>query len=218
MATGARVISWVSAVFERALFEDLEKDAAGDLAKTEAEKQAAVRAGLAEGQNKKINAEIDTALDKVNPKFDPASSAYSENCTGCVQAFELQRRGTEVKAGPLDKPLRRDEGGPGGRPLHVIEGPWGRSFTPGTKAEIEEAFKQPGSRGIVYIQWNGPGGGAHVFNVENVGGKVRFIDSQPTPPAYDASHYFNYGHGTMYLRLDDRPAPPEGALHPYLEP
>jgi hypothetical protein len=35
----------------------------------------------------------------------------------------------------------------------------------------------------------GPGGG--VFNVENVGGKVRFVDGQPTPPVPGASHYFD---------------------------
>jgi hypothetical protein len=181
------------------------------------DRQRAVGKELAEVAEQKVDREIDQTLDKVNPQFDRTKSAYSENCTGVVQANELRRRGSEVEAGPLEKHLRTDEGGPGGRLLEVIQKPWDRSFTPGTKAEIEEAFKQPGSRGVVFIAWSGPGGGGHVFNVENVGGKVRFVDGQPTPPVSDASHYFNVGHDTRYVRLDDRATPPESATKPYLE-
>ncbi|MEU5992949.1 toxin glutamine deamidase domain-containing protein [Spirillospora sp. NPDC047418] len=173
---------------------------------------------MAELAERKIDVKIDEALDKVNPKFDVTRSAYSENCTGVVQANELQRRGVDAEAGPLEKHLRTDESGPGGRSLSTIEKAWGAKFVPGTKAEIEEAFRQPGSRGIVYIAWKGPGGGAHVFNVENVGGKVRYVDGQPTPPIRDASRYFTLGRATKYLRVDDRPTPPSGVIGPYLEP
>jgi hypothetical protein len=121
-----------------------------------------------------------------------------------------------VQAGPLEEHLWFSEGGDGGRSLGVIEGPWGRKFTPGTKAEIEQAFKEPGSRGSVAIRW--PDGSGHVFSVENVGGQVRFVDGQPTPPLTDVSHYFNEGHSTAYVRLDDLPTPPESATKPYLEP
>ncbi|MEO3824123.1 toxin glutamine deamidase domain-containing protein [Actinomadura sp. B10D3] len=173
---------------------------------------------MAELAERKVVAEINEALDKVNPKFDVASSAYSENCTGVVQANELRRRGEDVEAGPLEKHLRTDEGGPGGRSVSTIEKAWGGTFVPGARAEIEEAFKQPGSRGIVYIAWNGAGGGAHVFSVENVGGKVHFVDGQPTPPVRDASHYFALGRATEYLRVDDLPTPARGMVDPYLEP
>ena len=182
------------------------------------DRQRALGEHLAEVADQKVDQEIDQTLDKVNPQFDRAKSAYSENCTGVVQANELRRRGFEVEAGPLEKHLRTDEGGPGGRLLEVIEDPWSRSFTPGTKTEIEEAFEEPGSRGAVYIAWNGPGGGGHVFNVENVGGKVRFVDGQPTPSVSDASHYFALGHDTRYVRFDDVSTPPESATQPYLEP
>jgi hypothetical protein len=185
---------------------------------TTSDRQSILGKELAEITEKKINIEIDQTLDKVNPKFDQTKSAYSENCTSVVQASELQRRGSEVEAGPLEKHLRSDEGGPGGRRLNAIEHSWGRTFTPGTKAEIDEAFKQPGSRGVVYIAWNGPGGGAHVFNVENVGGNVRYVDGQPTPPVPDASHYFSRGRNTKYLRLDDLPTPPDNAIKKFLEP
>jgi hypothetical protein len=161
------------------------------------------------------NAKIDQQLGKVNPKFDRSKSAYSENCTGVVQAYEMQRRGTDVAAGPLDKHLRKDEGGPGGRPLSVIENAWGGKFTAGSRTDIEKAFSQEGSRGVVYIRWKG--GTAHVFSVENVAGRVRFVDGQPKPPVVDASHYFNMGSVTKYLRTDHLPTPPGSATAPYLE-
>ncbi|GAA4396541.1 hypothetical protein GCM10023088_79120 [Actinomadura verrucosospora] len=181
-----------------------------------ADRQVALGERLAEEADKKVDAAINEALDKVNPKFDRAKSAYSENCTSVVQANELRRRGSEVEAGPLEKHLRKDENGPGGRPVGVIEQTWGGKFAPGTKAEIEDAFKDPGSRGIVYIQWNR--GGGHVFSVENVGGKVRFVDGQPTPSVPDASHYFAVGRNTHYLRVDNRPQPSDAALKRFLEP
>lgn len=98
----------------------------------------------------------------------------------------------------------------------MIENAWNRGFTDGTKSEIEAAFKDPGARGVVYIAWHG-NTGAHVFNVENVGGKVRFVDGQPTPSVTDASHYFNLGSRTAYLRLDDLQTPHHSATKPYLE-
>lgn len=169
-----------------------------------------------EGQRFKTNSTIDRTLNRVNPKFNPRESAYSENCTGVVQANELTRRGIPSEAGPLETPLRTDEKGPGGRPLSVIEKPWGVKFKAGSKTDIEEAFKEPGSRGVVFIKWTRRG--AHVFNVENVDGQVRFLDGQPNPPVTDASSYFDRGHSTMYVRLDDRPTPPTDATKPYLEP
>ena len=173
---------------------------------------------LAKDFDGKVDKEIDETLDKVNPRFDRTKSAYRENCTSVVQATEIRRRGSDVEAGPLEKNLRKDEGGPGGQPLSVIEQAWDRRFTPATKSEIDEAFKQPGSRGVVAILWNGPGGGGHVFNVENVGGNVRYLDGQPTPPVADASHYFAKGHSTEYLRLDDCSTPPNRILNRFLEP
>lgn len=181
--------------------------------------QRALGEEMAAERNSEINKQINETLDKVNPKFDRTQSAYRENCTGVVQANELRRRGLDVQAGPLEKALCRDEGGPGGRPLPVITDAWGGQFTPGTKADIEKAFAEPGSRGVLYVEWKPEfGGGAHVFNVENVGGQVRFVDGQPTPPVTDASHYFDVGHNTRYVRLDNRPTPPEAATRPYLEP
>jgi hypothetical protein len=169
-------------------------------------------------RNHTVNRSIDRTLKRVNPKFSPRESAYSENCTGVVQANELTRRGVPSQAGPLEESLRSDQNGPGGRPLSVIERTWGAKFKPGTKADIEQAFSEPGSRGVVFIQWKLPLQGAHVFNVENVGGEVRFVDGQPNPPLTDASSHFDRGHNTAYVRLDDKPTPPADATKSYLEP
>ena len=162
-----------------------------------------------------INNDIDQTLRALNPKYDRTKSAYKENCTGVVQAYELRRRGFEVQPGPLELKLRKDQGGPGGRSLDVIEKPWGGKFTVGTKADIEAAFREPGSRGIVVVAARR---GAHVFNVENVDGQVRFIDAQPTPPLTDASRHFDNIEISGYLRLDTLPTPPASATRPYLEP
>jgi hypothetical protein len=157
---------------------------------------------------------IDSDLAKVNPRFDPSEPAYSGNCTSVVQAYELRRRGRDVQAGPLEEHLWPSGDSPGGRPARVVREAWGGEYTPGTKAEIEKAFEEPGSRGVAGIIQDGSGG-QHLFNVENSGGRVRFVDAQSG--VADASHYFDQGHGTAYLRLDNRPMPPEHALRPYVE-
>ncbi|WP_196054792.1 WXG100-like domain-containing protein [Nocardia aurantiaca] len=165
------------------------------------------------------NAEVDRVLDEINTKFDPKQSAYSENCTSCVQAYEIRRRGLagpELSAGPLEKPLRTEEGGPGGRPISEVSQAWGGQWQAGTRAEIEAAFSEPGSRGAVFINWKT--GGGHVFSVENVGGTVRFIDGQPTPAVLDAAPYFDRGGNTQYIRLDDKPIPTFSAVEKFVEP
>lgn len=170
-------------------------------------------------REKETNEQIDRTLEEINPKYKRFEPAYSKNCTGVVQAYELARRGESVKAGPLEPGLN-------GRPLSSIEDTWGAKFNvawtsleddgDGGRAEIEQAFKQPGSRGIVAVSWKL--GGAHVFNVENVGGKVRFIDGQPTPHRTDASNYFGRSTVAHYVRLDDKPTPSPSTTAPYVEP
>jgi hypothetical protein len=68
-------------------------------------------------RNHTINRSVDRTLKRVNPKFNPKESAYSENCTGVVQANELTRRGIPSEAGPLEESLRSDQNGPGGCPF-----------------------------------------------------------------------------------------------------
>ncbi|GAA2708641.1 toxin glutamine deamidase domain-containing protein [Micromonospora olivasterospora] len=159
---------------------------------------------------RKVERQIANDLKRVNPKFDTSTPDYSANCTHCVQTYELRRRGIDVEATPLPKPYHPY----GGRPLADIENTWGRKFTSGGQGDIEKAFENfgPGSRGVVAIQWKN--GGGHVFNVENVGGKVRFVDGQNA--GREVSSYFGQGHGTSYVRLDDIPMP--GGLTQFTRP
>lgn len=159
---------------------------------------------------RKVEKQIAADLKRVNPSFDLNTPHYSANCTHCVQAYELRRRGIDVEATALpDKfhPWR-------GRPLADVENTWGRKFTPGSQADIEKAFDSfgPGSRGVVSIRW--PNGGGHVFNVENVGGRVRFIDGQNA--GQDVTEYFAQGHSPSFVRLDDIPMP--GGLTEFVRP
>jgi hypothetical protein len=178
------------------VIKDILKKAKGLLKKVEtriakrAERKAARR----------LEEKLASDLRKVNPKFDPKSPDFSQNCTHCVQAWELRRRGLDVEATALPKQFHPS----GGRVPSFIEGPWGRKFTSGGRSDIEKAFSQEGSRGVVGIRWNN-GNGGHVFSVENVGGKVRFLDSQNN--VADVAHYFSQGHSTKFLRLDDLPTP-----------
>jgi hypothetical protein len=175
------------------VIRDILKQAKNLLKKTEK-----TLAGSAEKRAvKRFEDKLANDLRKVNPKFKPPDPAYSANCTHVVQAFEMRRRGMDVEATALPKKFWPN----GGRPLSDVETAWGRTFKPATQTEIEQAFKQagPGSRGVVYIKWNGPG--AHVFNVENVGGKVRFVDGQNG--AADVANYFTRGGSTQFIRLDN---------------
>lgn len=147
-------------------------------------------------------------LRKVNPNFDPSNPAYAANCVNVVQAYELRRRGMDVEATGLPEEMWQN----GGRPLSDLTDTWGRGFTSGDQADIEHAFQDfgPGSRGVVYLEWKN--GGGHVFNVENIGGKVYFVDAQNN--TIDASKYFQNGVDPQYVRLDDLPAP-DGVVPEY---
>jgi Papain fold toxin 1, glutamine deamidase len=161
-----------------------------------------------DGADRKV---LDSLLDdlrRVNPNFDPSDPAYSANCVNVVQAYELRRRGMDVEASALPEEMWPN----GGRPLSDLTGTWGRDFTDGSQADIQNAFEDagPGSRGVVYLEWKN--GGGHVFNVENVGGKVYFVDAQNN--TVDASQYFKNGVNTSYVRLDDLPTP-DGVVPEY---
>jgi hypothetical protein len=157
--------------------------------------------------------QVDKALAGANPKYQAGVRAYSHNCTHVSQAYELRRRGLDVQAAPDTT---------GGRTFVEYSEPWGgwqkfthcESASDVGRSQVERAFAEPGSRGIVRVRWKN--GGGHAFNVENVDGKIRFIDAQPTPPVTDASHYFSLATESGYLRLDDKPTPSKKTLAPFI--
>ncbi|WP_432156073.1 toxin glutamine deamidase domain-containing protein [Streptomyces sp. bgisy153] len=161
---------------------------------------------------RRTNKQVEKALHAANPNYQQGVHAYSHNCSHVAQAYELRRRGLDVEAGP--------DSTNGRTPLELGEA-WGGSFTfcdssaaDVGRSEVERAFAEPGSRGMVMVAWKT--GGAHAFTVENVGGKVRFVDGQPTPPVTDASDYFSQAKFSGFLRLDDKPTPSKKTLEPFI--
>lgn len=131
---------------------------------------------------------VGDATTEANPNYSLRYSAFSENCQRCVVAYELRRRGYDVTALPTyqgdklpqlvtksgDRMMARWMGAfQGTKPINI-------SAKTGDKviSNIEQKMTNfgNGSRGVVQILYQG--GGGHVFNVENVGGKITYIEAQ----------------------------------------
>ncbi|MFD0360661.1 hypothetical protein ACFQZZ_04265 [Nocardia sp. GCM10030253] len=151
----------------------------------------------------RINREIDDCLARVSPHFDPDDPRRSNNCVAVATAYELRRRGYDVEAEQVPFPFEA------GFPHSITEIAWGRRFTTVLeRSHLRDAFRQPGSRGIVIVDWP-PGsrvdlGDSHVFNIEHVTGTgIRVIDGQPNPPLTDATEHVHRAAALRYLRVDD---------------
>ena len=132
------------------------------------------------------SAEKDAEL--TNPNFDPLwrTKDYNCNCQRCVATYEARRRGYDVEALPriLDSSGNPDKN-------DTTANNWENLFeNPKWELESGSAFKTPrafvnntalsygdGSRCIVYVKWRQKPI-AHVFIVENHGGKLAYIDHQ----------------------------------------
>lgn len=107
---------------------------------------------------------------------------YTQNCTKCVVAYELRRRGYDVVARPLYeindhfREIWTHAMSPDGVELtgYPVYGGSGEEIM----SYAEDLIKSfdDGARFIVQCSWKG--GGAHVFNAELLGGSVRFVDPQ----------------------------------------
>jgi hypothetical protein len=150
----------------------------------------------------------DGDLKAVNPFF-ATGKTYQFNCTHCVTAHELRRRGYDVEATPLPQEMVAR----GGRATNAeILSRWedtigtnrSLSVASGKKA-LEDTVRDwgDGARGWVTVHWRG--GGGHIFLVENNSGKIEYSD--PQDPAVDAVEHIRRrkrGFGTLQLvRVDD---------------
>lgn len=132
---------------------------------------------------------IATALKTVNPNYSNAYSEYSENCQRCVVAYELQRRGYNVEAQPT---YEGDKWGASHKVGNMYMDRWrgafrhaksvsvGASNSEKVLGKISKEMKSygAGARAVVSINYKGRGHGGHVFNVENVGGNIQYVDAQ----------------------------------------
>ena len=123
---------------------------------------------------------IDDALANTNPNHKKGRE-YRENCQRCIYAYELRRRGYDVEALPATL-TKNDPMFENSRWEHGFIGQrWERNLGK-RNAEVEQNVISKmqqwgdGSRAVGYVAWKG--GGAHVFNIENHGGKVTIFDAQ----------------------------------------
>lgn len=130
---------------------------------------------------------VQKAMEGANPFYSGgAQGDFSANCQRAVIAYEFRRRGYDVIALPtytgdtLPSGNRWRGAFRGAREINV-----GSTSPKTTQANLEKQMKSfgRGSRGIVQI----PG---HVFNVENVNGKIRYVDAQ-TNTVYNSNNVFS---------------------------
>lgn len=136
---------------------------------------------------------LSAALKDANPRYNTAYSEYSENCQRCVVAYELQRRGYDVEAQPTyagDKwpQVVNVSGQRLGRWRGAFRGAVTDNVSASGNTQRAEAkvlqniaarmkAYGTGARAVVNIKYRGRGFG-HVFNVENTGGRVQYMDAQ----------------------------------------
>lgn len=143
---------------------------------------------LTKAQTSAVSPEV--ALERTNPNYDETwrTTEYNENCQRCVWAYELQRRGYDVEALPTfqgdDLPMagnwmKLDKNRKTADNYKYVGQKYGQTNSVKTEiTNITETMDNwgDGSRAVVRVRWKK--GGAHVFNIENVGGKIKAYDGQ----------------------------------------
>jgi len=147
---------------------------------------------------------IQDALKGANPDYQRwvfGKNPYNTNCQRCVVAYELRRRGRDVKAKPNPGDARY--------PYEIFTDKDGNdiAFSPGyTETEIKKFTETApnGARHCIYTKWDDGSGDSHVFISENENGKTIYAD--PQNGSDDVSWYFANGkkNSFRYFRMDDK--------------
>lgn len=136
-----------------------------------------------------------TNIKKVNPHYNQTwwgwinnpraghteDEQWLHNCTNCVAAYEMRERGYDVTA--IGRDTNRHDDDPIDGTLSCWTDPTtgkppDRLFVAGGNDVYQAALAGgDGTRLEVGLQWS-DGSGGHVFVVQNIGGKVQFIDPQ----------------------------------------
>lgn len=116
---------------------------------------------------------ISAASKGTNPHYSQSYDAYSSNCQRCVLTYEARRRGYDVTALPT---YSGDLLPSAGDYLKALSNPKVVDVGKSTK-KLEAQMQQygSGSRAIVRVA---RGGNGHVFIVENVRGRMTYVDPQ----------------------------------------
>ncbi len=127
------------------------------------------------------------ALEGANPFYSGGTDGdFTENCQRAVIAYEARRRGYDVVALPTYEGDTLPSGSKWrGAFMHGKTVNVGSTNPKTAQANLEKEMKSygNGARGIVTI----PG---HAFNVENVNGKIRYVDAQ-TNTVYNSNNVFS---------------------------
>lgn len=156
------------------------------------------------------------ALATTNPNYRNGRE-YRVNCQRCVLAYELQRQGYGVEALPAtmngNDPMFSNR-----RWMVGFENQtWSRQGELGSRnSAVEKNIIGKmqnwgdGSRAIAYVEWKH--GNAHVFNIENRGGKVSIFEAQ-SGKTYSLNAYLSISKPskTMISRVDNL-KPNEGVM------
>jgi len=144
-------------------------------------------------------------LRAANPNYAQGRE-YQVNCTNCVSAYELRRRGFNVQAAALQTRT-------GGRSLLEWGKGWGLKggdIVLGKMTVLQMKKKllkewPDGARGAVTVVWKGRRSGSHIFTVEKRDGELVFLDPQTGQDLGDGQRYWDRAQNHVYVyRLDDR--------------
>lgn len=114
---------------------------------------------------------VSEAYIGANPHYSPDYAEFSMNCQRCVVAYELPYAAHVNKDGTLNSYW-----------MGAFKGAKTVSVAASSNKKVLQNIESkmnaygPGSRAVIRVQWQQ--GGGHVFNVENVGGKIRYMDAQ----------------------------------------
>lgn len=169
-------------------------------------------------------ATIEEAMVRANEDRKGGSSAFTNNCYNVAIAYELQRRGYDVKAKGHNSKLNLGEMiYPRGEGAGFMTSKWTGAFRNAkfehvgdksmskTIANLENKIKSygNGARGAIQFDYT-PVNHGHVVNFENKGGKPVFIDAQ-SGSKYTVNQMLEYAKTntvnivrTDNLRLSDR--------------
>ena len=142
---------------------------------------------------------LDDSLCSVNPNYFSGDEAYKTNCTNCISAYEMRKRGYNVIARPATKNhylSRHPEAAWVGAEVRTTSGS-------GLEDIVSVTEKWPdGARVEVAVTWKGRQNG-HVIVAEKVNGKIRFYDVQSGEKI--SSKIFSYVEDdkTLFWRIDD---------------
>lgn len=155
-------------------------------------------------------------LKKVNPNYNK-SDAYRMNCSHCVIATELRRRGYDVEATGINNTCGEDlpffKSFFKNIDLHNVQknkrqsGETISDFQKRSVRDLGSTLEKygNGARGFIAMNYQcNPSGGGHVLSWEIINGKARFYDGQDgsidAVPFLEKTIYPNSCH---YIRLDN---------------